>query len=136
MPDKAVLCYICSWSHGPSNVYSWVCGLVPGRSGGWYIFLSIKTILEIQNPLLTPTKGLSLPSRTLWFTLCLKSNKLFFLSTEQKFHTNLIVMMSSDYVPILEYTYLYLKSAGRRPVSLCGVTIFKNSHCLQFHALQ
>jgi hypothetical protein len=30
MPDKAILCYICSWSH----VYSLVGGLIPGRSGG------------------------------------------------------------------------------------------------------
>ena len=29
MQDKATLCYICSWSH----VYSFVPGLVPGRSG-------------------------------------------------------------------------------------------------------
>jgi hypothetical protein len=35
MHDKAILCYICSWSH----VYSFVDGLVPGSSGGsggWY----------------------------------------------------------------------------------------------------
>jgi hypothetical protein len=29
MPDKAILCYICSWSH----VYSLVSGLVPGSFG-------------------------------------------------------------------------------------------------------
>jgi hypothetical protein len=29
MPDKAILCYICSWSH----VYSLVVGIVLGRSG-------------------------------------------------------------------------------------------------------
>jgi hypothetical protein len=36
MPDKAILCYICTWSH----VYS-VGGLVPGSSGGsgWLILL-------------------------------------------------------------------------------------------------
>ena len=35
MPDKAILCYICSWSH----VYSLFGGLVPGSSGGsgWLI---------------------------------------------------------------------------------------------------
>ena len=32
--DKAVLCYICSWSHGHSHVYSLVDGLVSGSSGG------------------------------------------------------------------------------------------------------
>ena len=31
MHDKAILCYICSWSH----VYSLVDGLVPGSSGEW-----------------------------------------------------------------------------------------------------
>ena len=33
MSDKAVLCYICSWSHGSLHVYSLVGGLVPGCSG-------------------------------------------------------------------------------------------------------
>jgi hypothetical protein len=33
MPDKAILCYICSWSHGPTHVYSLVGGLVPESSG-------------------------------------------------------------------------------------------------------
>jgi hypothetical protein len=31
MHNKAILCYICSWSH----VFSFVDGLVPGRSGAW-----------------------------------------------------------------------------------------------------
>jgi hypothetical protein len=37
MHDKAILCYICSWSHG----YSFFDGLVPGSSGGsgWLILL-------------------------------------------------------------------------------------------------
>jgi len=34
MPNKAILCYICSWSHGSVHVYSLVGGLVPGSSGG------------------------------------------------------------------------------------------------------
>jgi len=33
MPDKAILGYICSWSHGFLHVYSLVGGLVPGSSG-------------------------------------------------------------------------------------------------------
>jgi len=33
MPDKATLCYICSWSHGSLHVYFLVGGLVPGGSG-------------------------------------------------------------------------------------------------------
>ena len=24
MPDKAILCYICNWSHGPLHVYLWL----------------------------------------------------------------------------------------------------------------
>jgi hypothetical protein len=34
MPDKAIFCCICSWSHVSLNVYSLVDGLVPGGSGG------------------------------------------------------------------------------------------------------
>jgi hypothetical protein len=41
MFNKAIFCYICSWSHGSLHVYSLVCGLVPGGSGvsGWLILL-------------------------------------------------------------------------------------------------
>ena len=37
MPNKAILCYIYSWSHGSLYVYSLVGGLVPGRTRdtGW-----------------------------------------------------------------------------------------------------
>jgi hypothetical protein len=34
LPEKAILCYICGWSHGSLHVYSLVGGLVPGSSGG------------------------------------------------------------------------------------------------------
>jgi hypothetical protein len=34
MSNKAILCYICSWSHGSLHVYSLVGGLVSGSSGG------------------------------------------------------------------------------------------------------
>jgi len=37
MSYKAILCYICSWSHGPLHRYSLVGGFVPGSS--WVIFL-------------------------------------------------------------------------------------------------
>jgi hypothetical protein len=33
MLDKAILCNICSWSHGSFHVYSLVGGLVPQSSG-------------------------------------------------------------------------------------------------------
>jgi hypothetical protein len=39
MPDKTILYYICSWSHGSLHVYSLVSGLVSGsfRESGWLI---------------------------------------------------------------------------------------------------
>jgi hypothetical protein len=41
MSNKAILCYICSWSYESLHVYSLVGGLVPGSSGGtgWFILL-------------------------------------------------------------------------------------------------
>jgi hypothetical protein len=41
MTNKAILCYICSWSHGSLHVYSLVGGSGPGSSGGtgWSILL-------------------------------------------------------------------------------------------------
>jgi hypothetical protein len=41
MPDKAILCYICSWSHRSLHLYSLIGGLVLGKSWGhgwlgWY----------------------------------------------------------------------------------------------------
>ena len=41
IPDKAALCYVCSWSHGTLHVYSLVGGLISGSFGGgclvgWY----------------------------------------------------------------------------------------------------
>ena len=33
MPDKAIHCYMCSWSHGSLHVYSLVGDLVSGNSG-------------------------------------------------------------------------------------------------------
>jgi hypothetical protein len=34
MSDKAILCYICTWSHVSHHVYSLVSDLVSGSSGG------------------------------------------------------------------------------------------------------
>ena len=41
IPDKAILCYICSWSHESLHAYSLVGSLVPGSSegSGWLILL-------------------------------------------------------------------------------------------------
>jgi hypothetical protein len=43
MFHKAILCYICSWSHESHHVFSLIGGLVPGSSGvtGWFILLFI-----------------------------------------------------------------------------------------------
>jgi hypothetical protein len=37
--DKAIFCYICSWSHVSFHVFPLVGGLVPGSSGGSDIVL-------------------------------------------------------------------------------------------------
>jgi hypothetical protein len=44
MPDKAILCYICRWSHGSLHVYSLVGGLVRESSGvcGWLILVFLR----------------------------------------------------------------------------------------------
>ena len=34
MSNKAILCYICSWSHGSLHVYAFVSGLFPESTGG------------------------------------------------------------------------------------------------------
>jgi hypothetical protein len=38
MPNKAIICYICNWSHKSLYVYSLVGGLVPGGSGWLILF--------------------------------------------------------------------------------------------------
>jgi len=63
MPDNAILCYICDWSHGPIPVYSLVCGLVPGSSGGvWFVDIvvlmgfptpSVPSVLSLTPPLVS-----------------------------------------------------------------------------------
>jgi hypothetical protein len=52
MSDKAILCYICSWTHGTLPVYSLVGGLVSGNSGGsgWLIsFEGCKPLQFLQS---------------------------------------------------------------------------------------
>lgn len=68
--NKAILCYMCSWSHGSLHVYSWVGSLVPGSSvvSGWLILLFFlwgsKTLLLLHSfnlstgdPILRPRVG-------------------------------------------------------------------------------
>jgi hypothetical protein len=69
MPDKAILCYICSRSHESLHVYSLVGGLVPGSSregggrGSWLVDIVL---------LLVGLQTLSAPS-VLFLTLPLGS---------------------------------------------------------------
>ena len=54
LPDKAVLCYICSWSHGSLCVYSLVGGLFPGTSqgSGWLMQIPLAPlVLPLTPPL-------------------------------------------------------------------------------------
>ena len=39
MHKKAILCYMCGWSHGHLHVYSLVGGLDPGSTGSLILFL-------------------------------------------------------------------------------------------------
>jgi hypothetical protein len=48
MTDKAFLCCIYSWSHGSLHVYSLVGGLVPGCSGGYWLFHIVVTPMGLQ----------------------------------------------------------------------------------------
>jgi hypothetical protein len=51
MPDKVILCYICSCS----QVYSLFGGLVPGSSGGWRGEIWLVDIVVPPMGLQTPT---------------------------------------------------------------------------------
>jgi hypothetical protein len=48
--NKAILCYICSWSHGSLHVYSLVGGLVPGSSGGYWLVHIVVPSMGLQAP--------------------------------------------------------------------------------------
>jgi hypothetical protein len=58
MPDKVILCYICSWSHGSLHVYPLVGSFVPGLFGWLILFFlwgckssSATTFLALTSPL-------------------------------------------------------------------------------------
>jgi hypothetical protein len=50
MFNKAILCYICIWSHGCLHVYSLVGGLVPGSSGGFWLVDIVVLPVGLQTP--------------------------------------------------------------------------------------
>jgi hypothetical protein len=60
MPDKAVPCYICSWSH----VYPLVGGLVPGNSGGVWLVSIVVLPMGLQTPSAPLVHSLTPPLRT------------------------------------------------------------------------
>jgi hypothetical protein len=65
MPDKAILCYICSWSHGSLHVYSFVGGLAPETSGKvWLVDVFVLSI-GLQTPSAPSVLTLTPPLGTL-----------------------------------------------------------------------
>jgi hypothetical protein len=70
MPDQAVLCYICSWSHGFLLMFPLVGGFVPGSSGcvcvcGWLIllfFLFLLLLFSSFSPSLNSSTGVPVVS--------------------------------------------------------------------------
>jgi hypothetical protein len=100
MPDKAILCYICCWSHWSPHVYSFVGGLVPGSYEGalvfWYCCYSYGVATPFSS--FSPSPTSSYPSLSLkirgcevhstFFGLCLtefkhRKESLFSLVTKQ-----------------------------------------------------
>ena len=71
MLDKAILCYICIWSHDSLYVYSLVGGLVPGSSGGlvsWHC--SLCGIAILFNSFSTaPSTSIGSPSSVRWLAV-------------------------------------------------------------------
>jgi hypothetical protein len=50
MTDKAILCYICIWSHESHHVFSLIGGLVPGSSGGYWLVHIVVPPMGLQTP--------------------------------------------------------------------------------------
>jgi len=60
MPEKAILCYICSRSHGSLPVYSLVGGLVPGNSlGVWLVDIIVLLMVAIPLSSFSPSPNSS-----------------------------------------------------------------------------
>jgi hypothetical protein len=73
MPDKVILCYIYSWSHGSPHVYSLV-GLVPGSFGGC-LFDIVVLPMRLQTPsapaVLALTSPLGSPNSVQCLAVCI-----------------------------------------------------------------
>jgi hypothetical protein len=67
MPNKAILCYICNWSHGSLHVHTlWLVGvLVPGISGGglfgWYYCFSYRVANSLSSVSPFPNSSFGFP---------------------------------------------------------------------------
>jgi hypothetical protein len=60
-PYKAILCYICGWSHGSLHVYFLVGDLVPGSSEGvWFVVVVLP--MGLQTPSAPSVFSLTPPS--------------------------------------------------------------------------
>jgi len=59
--DNAILCYICSWSHGSLHVYSLVGGLVPRSSGGAWLVDIVVLPVKLKFPSAPPIFPLTTP---------------------------------------------------------------------------
>ena len=58
MPDKVILCYISSWSHGSLHVYSFIGTLVFGSSGVWLVDIVFLPLgLQIFSPFSNSSSG-------------------------------------------------------------------------------
>ena len=64
--NKAILCYICVWSHGSFHLFSLVGGLVPGSSGGvWLVDIAV-----LPMGLQTPSASSAFPLTPPYGPLC------------------------------------------------------------------
>jgi hypothetical protein len=64
MPNKAILCYICFWSHGSLHVYSLIGGLVPGSSEGICLVDIVVLPIRLQTPSAPLVHSLTSPLET------------------------------------------------------------------------
>jgi hypothetical protein len=69
MPDKAILCFKCSWSHGSLRAYFLVGGLVPGSSERVWLVDIVVLPIGLQSP-----SAPSVLPQLLHWGLCAQSN--------------------------------------------------------------
>ena len=72
MPDKAILCYICCWSHGSFHIYTLVSGLVPGSPGvpvSWYCCSSYGVVIPFTSFSPSPNSSLGSLCSVQWLAV-------------------------------------------------------------------